>query len=245
MSISNIVKERLARRIAGEISLSDDPGKTMRKWREMFHIPQVILAEKLGVSPSVISDYESGRRKSPGAKTVKRFVDVLLTIDEENGGQIISAFGRLMGVEIPTDIILDIRDFPSPTTMARFCKTVNAELVACEELSEQEIYGYTIIDGGLAMRELSGEAFDKLFRASTQRALIFTNISTGRLPLVTIRSCQGKPSLIILHGVKKIDPMVIELARKERILLAVSHVEDIEALIQKLRKYSFNRAEFM
>jgi len=242
MSISNIVKERLARRIAGEISLSDDPGKTMRKWREMFHIPQVILAEKLGVSPSVISDYESGRRKSPGAKTVKRFVDVLLTIDEENGGQIISAFGRLMGVEIPTDIILDIRDFPSPIVITRFFKMIGAQPVVCKELSEQEIYGYTIIDGGLAMRELSGEAFDKLFKASTQRALIFTNISTGRLPLIAMRSSQGKPSLIILHGVKKIDPIVIELARKERILLAASHIEDIETLIQKLRKLSFNHA---
>jgi len=208
----------------------------------MFHIPQVILAEKLGVSPSVISDYESGRRKSPGAKTVKRFVDVLLTIDEENGGQIISAFGRLMGVEIPTDIILDIRDFPSSIVIAHFCKMIDAEPVACKELSEQEIYGYTVIDGGLAMRELSGEAFDKLFKASTQRALIFTNISTGRLPLIAMRSSQGKPSLITLHGVKKIDPIVIELARKERILLAVSHIEDIETLIQKLRKLSFDHA---
>ena len=186
MSISNIVKERLARRIAGEISLSDDPGKTMRKWREMFHIPQVILAEKLGVSPSVISDYESGRRKSPGAKTVKRFVDVLLTIDEENGGQIISAFGRLMGVEIPTDIILDIRDFPSPIVIIHFFKMIGAQPVACKELSEQEIYGYTVIDGGLAMRELSGEAFDKLFKASIQRALIFTNtVSYTHLTLPT------------------------------------------------------------
>jgi putative transcriptional regulator len=236
MSISNIVKERLARRIAGEISLSNDPGKTMRKWREIFHVSQVTLAEKLGVSPSVISDYESGRRKSPGAKTVKRFVNILLTIDEENGGQIISAFGRLMGVEIPTDIILDIRDFASPVKMDHFCEAINAQPVACEELLEQDVYGYTIIDGGLAMRELSGEAFTKLFEASVQRTLIFTNISTGRLPLVAIRGSQEKPSLIVLHGVRKIDSMVTELARKERILLAVSFIEDIESLIQKLRK---------
>ncbi|KUJ98916.1 MAG: Transcriptional regulator, XRE family, partial [Thermococcales archaeon 44_46] len=29
-------KEALAKRIAGEITLSSDPGKTMRKWREIF-----------------------------------------------------------------------------------------------------------------------------------------------------------------------------------------------------------------
>lgn len=58
-------KEALAKRIAGEITLSSDPGKTMRKWREIFGISQTELADYLGVSSSVISDYEGGRRKVP------------------------------------------------------------------------------------------------------------------------------------------------------------------------------------
>ncbi|MHA2353252.1 MAG: transcriptional regulator, partial [Candidatus Thorarchaeota archaeon] len=51
------VRERLARRIAGEIALSDYPGKTMRVWRERFRLPQIELADYIGISPSVISDY--------------------------------------------------------------------------------------------------------------------------------------------------------------------------------------------
>ncbi|MHA2426693.1 MAG: helix-turn-helix domain-containing protein, partial [Candidatus Hermodarchaeia archaeon] len=117
MPVAAQVRQRLARRIAGEISLSDSPGRIMRKWREMFHIPQIHLAEALGVSPSVISDYESGRRQSPGTKTIKRFVETIITLDEQNGGQVVNAFQRMMGVEIPTNIILDISEFSQGITI--------------------------------------------------------------------------------------------------------------------------------
>ena len=53
--------------IAGEIALSEDPGATMKKWREIFTITQVELAKYLQITVSTISDYESNRRKSPGA----------------------------------------------------------------------------------------------------------------------------------------------------------------------------------
>ena len=59
------LRHQLAEKMAGEITLSDSPGKALKQWRESFQIPPGILAEELGVSPSVISDYESGRRKSP------------------------------------------------------------------------------------------------------------------------------------------------------------------------------------
>ena len=64
MSVSPSLREVLARRIAGEIILSSSPGATMRKWRELFAVSQISLSEKMALSPSVISDYESGRRKS-------------------------------------------------------------------------------------------------------------------------------------------------------------------------------------
>ena len=58
--------EQLAVTIAGEITLSKDPGGSMKKWREIFGISQTELADYLKVSSSTISDYEGGRRKSPG-----------------------------------------------------------------------------------------------------------------------------------------------------------------------------------
>ena len=82
MSVSPSIREVLARRIAGEIILSSKPGATMRKWRELFAISQVSISEKMVLSSSVISDYESSRRKSPGATFIRRFVLALLQIDE-------------------------------------------------------------------------------------------------------------------------------------------------------------------
>src|SRR3989442_3354575 len=75
----------LREKIAGEIALSDQPGKTMRKWREELRISQTELATHMRVSPSVISDYEAGRRTSPGIKTIHRLVDALLEIDHRTG----------------------------------------------------------------------------------------------------------------------------------------------------------------
>ena len=79
-------RAELAERIAGEVTLSDDPGATLRKWREEFDVAQTALAEELDVSASVVSDDESGRRKNPGREGVRRVVEGLWTIDERHGG---------------------------------------------------------------------------------------------------------------------------------------------------------------
>ncbi|MEM3593962.1 MAG: hypothetical protein QXS27_04485 [Candidatus Jordarchaeaceae archaeon] len=236
MSVYKGSSERLAQRIAGEISLSDDPGKMMRKWRELFHIPQIVLAEYLDISPSVISDYEGSRRKSPGTKTIKRFVEGLLAIDEKSGGQITAAFSRLMGVEIPTDVILDIREFTVPVNARRFCSVIRAECVVGEEFLDRSLLGYIVIDSISAFRELSGDAFLKLYDAASERSIIFTNASTGRSPLITIKINVRKPGLIILHGLLEPDPLAVELAKRESIPLAISKMESVESMIRELRQ---------
>ena len=71
-------RRNLAERIAGEITLSSDPGGTLRKWRTDFEVSQTDLAEQLEVSSSVISDYESGRRENPGIGIIERIVEALL-----------------------------------------------------------------------------------------------------------------------------------------------------------------------
>src|SRR5207247_4862918 len=82
----------LREKVAGEIALSDQPGKTMRKWREELHISQTDLANHMRVSPSVISDYEAGRRESPGIKTIRRLVEALLDIDQASGQKLSKRF---------------------------------------------------------------------------------------------------------------------------------------------------------
>jgi putative transcriptional regulator len=205
----------------------------MRKWREMLHIPQILLAESLGVSPSVISDYESGRRQSPGTKTIKRFVESIITLDERNGGQVVKAFQRLMGVEIPTNILLDICEFGRGVSAHEFLDTIRGQVLACEDLLNHELLGYLAVDNTQALQLLSSEGFLKLFEATGDRALVFANVSTGRSPLVAIRA-DAKPGLFVLHGVEQTDYLAVELAKKERVPLAVSRMDSVDDMLRRL-----------
>ena len=59
------MQEQLTRRMAGEIVVSEKPGETLRKWREIFQLSQKELAILLEMNPSVVCDFEKGRRASP------------------------------------------------------------------------------------------------------------------------------------------------------------------------------------
>ena len=207
----------------------------MRMWRERFRLPQIVLAEHLRISPSVISDYESGRRKSPGTSTIRRFVHALLTLDERNGGQVVAAFVRLMDVSlVDLNIVLAMADFASPMKGRDFCRLLKCNVLASEKNLDKEIFGYTLVDVERAVKELDSDAFLKLFGATTERCLLFTRVNTGRAPMIAIKSQEFKPSLVVLHGVGEVDRLAIELSEQMRIPLAVSRITKLDLLIREL-----------
>ncbi len=228
-------KEKLAKRMAGEIALSDDPGKTMRKWREIFTITQTDLAKYLGVSSSVLSDYEGGRRKSPGSTTIKKFVEGLLNLDERSGGKVIHAFGRMFSTDLTTEAIIDVREFSVPIKISDLCAYVGGEIVANEDLAYRPIYGYTVIDSIKAILEMSADEFLRLYGWSTERALVFTKVDSGRSSMVAIKVKGLKPSVVVINGPEKMDEVAIRIAEIERIPLILSTVPSIDTLIKNLR----------
>lgn len=235
MSVSQDTIDIITRRIAGDIILSSEPSKTLKKWREIFNITQTRLAEALEVSPSVISDYEGGRRRSPGTTFVRRFVKSLITIDKEEGSKIIRELSRL--VVSTADAIVDFVEFPVPIKGRMICTIVRGLPLACEELLEREVYGYTIVDSIRAIRTLSGSDFFQIFGSTTERALIFTKVSLGRSPMVAIRVQTMKPRMVILHGPKEVDTLAIDLAKSEQIPLILSKMSSEEELIISLKKF--------
>lgn len=76
LSICLNAKEQLAKMIAGEVVLSDDPGQTLRKWREIFGVTQTDLAHQLSISPSVVSDYEGGRQNLQDPRQLEKLLNV-------------------------------------------------------------------------------------------------------------------------------------------------------------------------
>ena len=237
------VRENLLRSIAGEITLAENPGRIMRKWREQFSVAQHELALHLGISPSVISDYESGRRKSPRVETIRKFAESLITIDESRGGQIVKAFSRLIGQEIPSDILLDIREFPSAIPVKLLTDHLECKTIVQDVIQNREIFGYTTIDSLRVILQLTPEQMLKLYGATPHRAAIFTRVSTGRSPMVAIRTSQMglgsavRPSVVILHGPKKVDPVACKIAEVEKIPLYLSPLKETEDLIRKLRNF--------
>lgn len=222
--------------MAGEITLSEDPGKTMKKWREVFGITQTQLADHLDISSSVISDYEGGRRKSPGSSTIKKIVEGLIDLDELNGGHVIHAFSRMMDTELSTEVIIDMREFAVPIPAKTLLKAVQGEVIVNEQLMNREIFGYTVIDSIRCISEMSSDEFTKLYGWTTERALIFTQVSRGRSPMIAIRVKGLKPALIVLHGPESIDdPVAIKLAEVERVPLILSKTDSVESMIRGLR----------
>ncbi len=232
-----LAKINLSKKIAGEICLSDNAGKVIQKWRKIMKIPQRQLADEIKVMPSVISDYESGRRRSPGIKMIKKVVDGLIRIDEMAGGKIIREFSNFPEHKPISSAVFDIREFVNPVHIKNFVKVIDAKLI--NNVENHDIYGYTIIDSLKAIVNFSPIQLVQLYGATTERALIFTKVEYGRSPLVAIKVTSLRPGLIVLHGTKHVDEIAKRIAEVEQIPLALSKNISVDEMIKKLRK-SFN-----
>ena len=227
----------LSTRIAGEISLSEDPSKTIRKWRELFGLTQSELARYLKTTPSVVCDYESGRRRHPGTGVVKKIVDAVIQADSDRGSPFVKNYERSHTLGRGSDVIMDMREFAEPLSIADLCSAVSGEVVAGEQYSDSVVFGYTVIDSIRAILEFNSDDFFRLYGATTQRALVFTKVSYGRSPLIAVRVSSFKPKVIVMHGVSEIDKLGLEIARVERIPVIITD-NSVDEIISGLRRHA-------
>ncbi len=232
--------EKLALIIAGEIALSKDPGSSMRKWRELFGVSQAELAQELGVSPSTISDYESGRRKSPGIGVVRRLVEALIEIDKKRGGKIVRQLERQI-VRGYDRAPFENHDFYAAMTAEEFTERIDGVVITHEELlPSTKIFGYTLIDSIRTITEVNVHDYMKLFGSTPQRALIFTGVTTGRSPMIALkigRFCVDMvPAMVVLQGITKPDIVAEKIAENENILLVTTQLEPKE-IVRRLLEY--------
>ena len=225
------MKEALREKMAGEIALSLDPGKTIRKWREQFKVSQQDLARHLDVSPSVISDYEAGRRKSPGIVTVRKIVDALIEIDEVTGGAIMKQYSLANASEC----VMAIREFPEDIPESKFIMAIEGENLTPQVMTDRHLHGYTVIDSIKAIISLDSYDYLKIYGWSSQRALIFTGVKFGRSPMIAIRAHPMKPAMVVFHRPEKVDALAVKLAEIENIPLIRTNM-DVNVLIEKLGK---------
>jgi putative transcriptional regulator len=228
-------RAELAEKMAGEVALSDDPGATIRKWRTDFEITATDLAAELGVSPSVVSDYESGRRENPGIGIVRRLVEALLDIDERRGGSHIRQHARVLSSGFDSEVIHEIREYPANIPLERYYDAIGATELARGD--RDTVAGHTVIDSIRAIQRLSSDEFYELYGQSINRALVFTSLTRGESPLVALRVVNPTPNAVVLHGLDEgaVWDHATDLARIDGYSLAVTNTP-LETMVDALRE---------
>ncbi len=209
------MRDQVREKVAGEICLSEEPGRTIRKWREQFNISQQDLSKHLGISPSVISDYEAGRRKSPGIATIRKIVDAFLEIDEKTGGSILKQYS----LAAKTESIIAIKEFSVEVLASDLVDKLKGENLTPAISLDKHIHGFTIIDSIRAITTLSSFDYLKIYGWSSQRALVFTGVRFGRSPMIAIRAHPLKPALVVYQKPEQVDELAVRLAELEGIPL--------------------------
>jgi putative transcriptional regulator len=214
------IKDALSEKIAGEITLSPKPGQTIRKWRNVFGISQTDLAKHLNLSPSVVSDYESGRRKSPGIQTVKRIIEALIKIDENHGGKILHKYDSMIETQ---EGILEIMEYPYSIPAEKFIKEIEGNVLTSSKIGlKKNVKGFTLVDSVKTIETINSGDYNRLYGWSTERAIIFTGIRYGRSPMIAIRVHPVKPTVVVYHKPGSVDSLAIKLADRENIPLVVT-----------------------
>ncbi len=236
MNEKKLMKENLVKKICGEIVMSQKPGFVIKKWRKIFKISQKEVADEMGVTPSVISDYESNRRSSPGIKIISNMINALIKISEKKGAEFLKEFYTLSGENSILSSILDIKEFKLPSTIKEFCDKINCIIITREDLVDNQIYGYSLVDSTKAIIELSPMELVKIYGFTTNRALIFSNVTTGRSSMVAIKVTNLKPSLVVLHGSERVDDVAKRIAEIEGIVLAITKTKNLNELKGVLKR---------
>ncbi len=227
------IKDTLSEKIAGEITLSPKPGQTIRKWRGVFGISQTDLANFLKLSPSVISDYESGRRKSPGILTVKKIIEALVEIDERHGGKILHQYDSMVETQ---EGILEIMEYPFTVPAVEFIKEIDGNILTSNEIGlRKNVKGFTLVDSVKTIETINAGDYNRLYGWSTERAIIFTGIRYGRSPMIAIRVHPVKPTVVVYHRPGSVDSLALKLADRENIPLVTTSLS-LEELKKKLVK---------
>ncbi len=222
----------LQEKIAGEIVLSENPGKTIKKWREIFEVSQQDVARYLNISSSVISDYESGRRKSPGAGTIKKIVQALIEIDKSRGGKVINNFLK----ENVEDAILDMRDFEYVVSAKEIVEAIDGQNYTKNVDLDRGVMGYSIIESLKAILKFNAFDYFRVYGWNTQRALFFNGVRYGRSPMIAIRAHPLTPAMVVYIRPDRVDELAIKLAELENVPLIATKL-DVQKVIERLRSF--------
>lgn len=220
------MNKNLMERIAGDIVLSKEPSRAIRKWRKEFDLSQNELAREMGIRQSVISDYESGRRKSPGANAIRKIVLALIAIDEKKGG----FKTRELGMPDIPDGVMASDELRQGVPASKIMKIIQAKNMTPEVSILRDVYGYTVIDSLTAITSLTFHDYYKIYGSTSARVLVFTNVKRGRSPMIAVRIHPLKPAMVLYVRPEDVDPLAIRLAEIDNVILSTTQLKVSEVI---------------
>jgi putative transcriptional regulator len=220
-------------KLIGKIVLSENPGLLMKKIRENLEVKQKELAESIGVSPPVISDYEKGKRRKAGVRFIKKYVEGLIKLRGADS-VILAMYQDKQGAM--NNGIIDIKDYKKPIKIIDLIDAVQGKILTGDDMAEHYLFGHTVLDSIKAIIALKGEQFYRIFGKSSERALIFTKVGLGRSPMVAVRISPLKPRVVAIHGTQSVEKLAIEMAKVENIVLVLIPPIEISMLLDKMNR---------
>ena len=140
----------------------------------------------------------------------------------------------------PKTDVFDISEFSKAINGKKFSELIDAECVANPgKLKETQIFGYTLIDSLKVILDVPVHEYMQMYGKTPERALMFLQVDSGRSPMIAVKigrfSTDMKPSIVVLHGVEKVDPIAQKIAESEKIPLLITSkpVEDIKKVLKE------------
>jgi putative transcriptional regulator len=113
---------------------------------------------------------------------------------------------------------------------------MNTTLVAGKEFLEREINGYVVFDSKKALLNITQTDIPWIHSITLNKAVIFTESSSGKTIMSAIKIGGFKPGCVILHGsIRMPDDLALRIANAEEIPLAVSRIASIDKFLEKLK----------
>lgn len=225
------VLDAVAEVIAGEAILSNNPGDVVRKWRVFYGLGLSDLAKLMEVSLSTVSDYERGRRL-PGRAFLKKFIYALFKHDESRDWVVTRSLSKQLGLYV--EGIVDKGDFIREVSLDEFAEYTES-IVLTPVLNQVYVRGYVVVDSVKSIESMTTGEHYRLLSLGFDRAVVFTNITRGRSVMVATRVSPLKPRLVVLHGVRNVDPLAVRISELENIPLLVTTLDTSE-MISRLKR---------
>ncbi|MCL4340052.1 MAG: helix-turn-helix domain-containing protein [Thaumarchaeota archaeon] len=216
--------------IAGRLIFDERPSELIKQLREELGISQKTMATAIGIAASVLSDYENGRRRTPGAKFIKKYVNTIMEL-KRTYHQKDSTAEEPEGLK---GAIIKMEDFDKPIPAGKLADALKMQVACGNDKLDSPIYGYTILDSIKTIISLNGNEFYRIFGKSSERALIFTQVGLGRSPMVAIRVSPLKPRMVVIFGALKPEPLAVNLAKIENIIFGISTHPSFASLMDSL-----------